>query len=264
MTPIGGLVPVHHSNCSLRLRHQHLQAADRLAAHLARPRAAAASPAGCRPGRRRIVRSAARRAIGVCVHVRVHADRRAVDQQIPAAALGRPRSDRRPASARPISSRLAAIAGVHADRAPLDASATSDGPRGAAGAEHRHARMPRSGTRSCSGSGNRCASVLPPSQRSVDHADRVDRADAARHRIHFVDAIEHRHLERDRHAGAVDAERAAERHEVVGVDGRKRQVDGVEPRRRNAALCIAGDTECATGRRRCRRFAVAAVMLRKW
>ena len=46
MTPAGGRTPVHHSNCSLRLRDEHLEAADRLAARAPPPRAAAASSGG--------------------------------------------------------------------------------------------------------------------------------------------------------------------------------------------------------------------------
>ena len=78
----------------LRLRDQHVEAADRLRSPPPPPRAAAASSAGCRRGRRHSGPVSAAAGTGVCVDVRIHADRRAVDEQVPAARLRRPRPQR--------------------------------------------------------------------------------------------------------------------------------------------------------------------------
>ena len=213
------------------------------------PTAAASSPAGCRRGRRR--RGRARRVARERrrVDVRPRADRRGVDEHVPAAARAATRRPRRRARA------ASARAAIGAPRADLDARALrlqrpDRRARRAAGAEHDRAAS-RAATprrverreetrrrRSCglpSRRGPRRSVLTAPTSRvDVVGRRRVRRSSDC--------------LERRRHARARERRtRRATVQELVGVGRLERHVDGVEPSAANAALCIAGDAECPSG-----------------
>ena len=126
MTPVGGRTPVHHSNCSSACATS--MSRPPIVRHPAR-RGVAQQPrrrAGCRPGRRRAARRADRRRQRRLVDVRVHADRRAVDQQVPAARRRRPRRRPRAASSAATSRGLRRSRACTRDRRRrADASATA-------------------------------------------------------------------------------------------------------------------------------------------
>ena len=158
----------------------------------------------------------------------MHADRRAVHQQVPASRLGRPRTDldRRQRGDLP---GLLAVPRVQSRRAAARSQGHGDGPRRTPGPEHgrahtgeRHAIPKRLEESACVGVR---ADPTPVLDRNC-----VDRADAAGNRIGFVHVIEHRHFVRNRDARAADADRAAECLEIGGARRRKRQIHGIGAR----------------------------------
>ena len=193
MTPAGGLRAGPPLELLARLRDEHLEAADRLA------------PGGRRlaqqPRRRRVVdqvvdvagRSARSAVERRRVDARIHADRRAVDQQIPAARL------RRPAARRVADASVADLLGLRRDcararvtRAPLDASATATA-RAAPPAPSTARAAPASGTRSRSGSRKPADVGVAADPAAVDRRACVLMAPiAARHRVDLVARVEQR------------------------------------------------------------------------
>ena len=160
-----------------RLRDQHLEPADRLGARRARAAAAASSPPGCRRGRRRARPHNAAAIERRRVDVRPRADRRGVDEHIPAAG-GRPRAGRRrrtrAASARARSVRRALTStGAPCARQRPDAAA-----RAAPPAPSTTARLPaQRHRRRSSGARNPATSKLRPSQPRGPRRSVLTRAD---------------------------------------------------------------------------------------
>ena len=209
------------------LRNEHVEAADRLAAGRGRLAQQARRP---RVVDEVVHQPAAQRVGGDrrLLRVGMHAHRRAVHQQIPAAGLGRPRARLRRDDHRHLLG-APAIARVHADLGAARREGNRDGPCRPAGAQNRHAQAGHEQA-PCLQRSEKPAGVRVPTERAaVDDSDGVDRADTSRHGIRLVDALEQRDLERNRHARALQADRVRKRHEVVGVGRLQRQVDGVEP-----------------------------------
>ena len=172
------------------------------------------------------------------VHARIHPDRRAVDQQVPAVRLGRPRSGLRRRQHRDVGG-LLRVPGVDAHARAARRQRHGDRPRGPARAEHRGPQpVERTGDPSAV-RGSRSRPCCRPPSVALD-ANRVDGADAPRHRVDLVQAVADRHLVGNRDAGALEADRPPERHEVVGArpseTGGTRRRGGPHETRRCASL----------------------------
>ena len=212
-------------------------------------RAAARVSAGCRPGRRPAMPVNGPSGSGDSSHVRRGADRRGVDEHIPRARARRPVGDVAPVDApRHVArARAARARRSRPARRPRAAPRPRRVPRRRR--RDRRAQALRRATLDCSGARKPATSVLQAAQPSAAAAQRVDRADAPAHRVGSIGALERVDLEGRGHARAVEC-RA--RRQTPG-SRRSPPPQAADTRHRcraarNAALCMAGESECMTGR----------------